>query len=75
MPWKHAVRTGVQIELENGEMANCDWWGEARNLVRRSPTRMSVVMAFGDPVPKIDEYTQAMKPVNREKKTLFKTGI
>jgi len=49
--WQHAVRTGVQVELTGGEAAICDWWGATKNLVRRSPERLSISIAFG-PKPK-----------------------
>jgi len=52
MPWKHAMRTGVQVEFETEgkkDLAVCDWWGKTQNLVRRSPQRVSIIIAFGKP--------------------------
>ena len=44
--WRHAVRAGVQVELAGGEQAICDWWGTTRNLVRRSPEKVSIIFGF-----------------------------
>jgi hypothetical protein len=44
--WRHAVRAGVQVQLDGGEQALCDWWGTTRNLVRRSPEKLAVVFGF-----------------------------
>ena len=51
--WHHAIRAGVQVDGvgEDGGTATCDWWGTTDYLVRRSPRRLSVVLAFGDPPP------------------------
>jgi Flp pilus assembly protein TadB len=49
--WKHqkkkiraklVTRLGVQVQLDDGEKALCDWWGSTRNLVRRSPEKVCV---------------------------------
>ena len=45
--WRHGVRAGVQVQLAGGEEAICDWWGTTRNLVRRSPEKVTVVFGFG----------------------------
>jgi len=45
--WRHAVRAGVQVQLADGSSAICDWWGTTRNLVRRSPEKVSIVFGFG----------------------------
>ena len=34
------------MQLGNGDEAICDWWGTARNLVRRSPERVAIVFGF-----------------------------
>jgi hypothetical protein len=44
--WRHAVRAGVQVQLAGGENAICDWWGTTRNLVRRSPEKVSIAFGF-----------------------------
>jgi len=45
--WRHAVRSGVQVQLDGGADAICDWWGTTRNLVRRSPEKVTIIFGFG----------------------------
>uniref|UniRef100_A0A7S0E4S5 Uncharacterized protein n=1 Tax=Hanusia phi TaxID=3032 RepID=A0A7S0E4S5_9CRYP len=45
--WRHAIRTGLQVEIQGGQEVLCDWWGTPKNLVRRSNDRISLVFAFG----------------------------
>ena len=50
--WMHAIRAGVQVDGVQGDgggVATCDWWGAPDYLVRRSPRRLSIVLAFGEP--------------------------
>jgi hypothetical protein len=52
--WRHAVRAGVQVELAGGEQAICDWWGTTRNLVRRSPEKVSIIFGFAKTEAELD---------------------
>mmetsp|Transcript_33918 Transcript_33918/g.106468 ORF Transcript_33918/g.106468 Transcript_33918/m.106468 type:complete len:314 (-) Transcript_33918:149-1090(-) len=45
--WLHAIRPGVEVDLADGA-AVCDWWGQTDYLVRRSPSRISIVLAFAE---------------------------
>jgi len=45
--WRRAVRSGVQVQLDDGSDAICDWWGTTRNLVRRSPEKITIIFGFG----------------------------
>ena len=47
--WMHAIRAGVEVDAADGP-ATCDWWGQPDYLLRRSPRRLSIVLAFGEPV-------------------------
>ena len=49
--WMHAIRAGVQVDGvgDGGGAATCDWWGVPEYLVRRSPRRLSIVLAYGEP--------------------------
>ena len=51
--WMHAIRAGVQVDGQapDGGPVACDWWGTPDYLVRREPTRLSLVLAFGEPKP------------------------
>jgi len=46
--WGHAIRGGLEVD-ENGKRTVVDWWGRQDFFIRRSPTRISVVVAFQDP--------------------------
>lgn len=43
--WHHAIRSGVVA----GDVV-CDWWGSPGVLLRRGDERISIVLAWGDPV-------------------------
>ena len=59
--WKHAIRTGIEVSLEqpqqesiNNPTSNkkelvykvCDWWGDLNHLSIRNSDRISIVFAF-----------------------------
>lgn len=47
--WLHAIRAGVQVG-DGDHAAICDWWGQPDYLVKRGPSRMSLVLAYGEPL-------------------------
>lgn len=41
--WKHAVRMGVQVDGTGGI---CDWFGDLNTLIKRSESRVSIIISF-----------------------------
>jgi len=49
--WMHAIRAGVQVDQPGGAgSVTCCWWGQNDYILKRGPTRLSLVLAFGTPL-------------------------
>jgi len=46
--WKHGMRGGIEMDIPDEGTCRLDFWGNLANVVKRSPTRISLVFAFAD---------------------------